>query len=391
MRNWLLPEYIEDVLPAEAASVETLRRTLLDLYKVHGYQYVIPPMLEFMESLTSGAGHALDLATYKVVDQLSGRLMGVRADMTPQAARIDAHLLNQQGITRLCYAGSVLKTQAEGLAHTREPLQIGAEIYGHAGTASDIEIQRLLIKSLKAIGVEKVSLDLSHVEVFSSIIEAAGISESIEYELHNALLSKDKTTISQLADGVGAQYKQALIDLTSFNGDQSVLQEARKQLPKIDRIQAALDALQVVSDALTDLDVEINFDLSELRGYHYHSGIVFAAYAQGFKGALALGGRYDEVGEAFGRARPATGFSLDLRGVVRGLNTPHSEKGILAPANEAIDAELKVSLAEKIEELREHGQIVIQTIADSISDANELNCDKKLEHYHSGWHVVDIA
>ncbi|OYY04522.1 MAG: ATP phosphoribosyltransferase regulatory subunit, partial [Mehylophilales bacterium 35-46-6] len=328
MRNWLLPEYIEDVLPAEAARIETLRRKLLDLFKVHGYQYVIPPMLEYMESLITGVGHDLDLATFKVVDQLTGRLMGVRADMTPQAARIDAHLLNHQGTTRLCYAGSVLRTKPDGLAQTREPLQLGAELYGHAGIASDIEIQRLLIKALHVIGIEQVQIDFSHVNVFGSLIESSNINPQLEQALYAALQSKDQSSVAQLSRDLDKVTREALLHLTELNGDQSILAKAGKVLPATPAISSALQSLQQAADGLQDLDVSVSFDLSELRGYHYHSGIVFAAYAQGYKGPLALGGRYDEVGQAFGRARSATGFSLDLRGVVTALPQAKSEMAI---------------------------------------------------------------
>ena len=384
MRNWLLPEYIEDVLPAEAARIETLRRTLLDLFKVHGYQYVIPPMLEYMESLITGAGHDLDLATFKVVDQLTGRLMGVRADMTPQAARIDAHLLNHQGITRLCYAGSVLRTKPDGLAQTREPLQLGAELYGHAGVASDIEIQRLLIKALHAIGITKLHIDFSHVNIFGSLIEASQIAPQLEQALYAALQSKDKSTVAELTQHLDKSTRDALLSLTELNGDKAILAEAARVLPAVPAINDALASLSQVCAALEDLDVTVSFDLSELRGYHYHSGIVFAAYAQGYKGPLALGGRYDEVGQAFGRARPATGFSLDLRGVVTALATAVPSMAIFAPAND--DASLSV----KIDSLRAEGHIVIQELAGFESNLTELNCDRKLEHYNSGWHVVAI-
>ena len=295
MRNWLLPEYIEDVLPAEAARIEFLRRTLLDLFKAHGYQYVIPPMLEYMESLITGVGHDLDLATFKVVDQLTGRLMGVRADMTPQVARIDAHLLNHQGITRLCYAGSVLRTKPDGLALTREPLQVGAELYGHAGVASDIEIQRLLIKALQAVGVNQLHIDFSHVNIFGSLIEASAIPAQLEQDLYVALQSKDQSSLTALTQHLDKTTREALLHLTELNGNQAILLKASKLLPAIPAIQEALASLTQVSSALSDLDVTVSFDLSELRGYHYHSGIVFAAYAQGYKGPLALGGRYDEV------------------------------------------------------------------------------------------------
>jgi len=384
MRNWLLPEYIEDVLPAEAARIEGLRRKLLDLFKVHGYQYVIPPMMEYMESLITGVGHDLDLATFKVVDQLTGRLMGVRADMTPQAARIDAHLLNHQGTTRLCYAGSVMRTRPDGLAQTREPLQVGAELYGHGGIASDIEIQRLLIKALRAIGIEQVQLDFSHVNVFGSLIESSQIDAQLEQALYAALQSKDQSSVNALARDVDKTTREALLRLTELNGDSSILAKAAQVLPASPAIVDALQNLQHVADALQDMDVSVSFDLSELRGYHYHSGVVFAAYAKGYKGPLALGGRYDEVGQAFGRARPATGFSLDLRGVVTALAPAVAEQAIFAPAL-ADD-----TLTAKIESLRQQGHVVIQELPGMQSNMSELNCTKKLEHYNSGWHVVDI-
>lgn len=385
MRNWLLPEYIEDVLPAEAARIEALRRTLLDLFKVHGYQYVIPPMLEYMESLITGVGHDLDLATFKVVDQLTGRLMGVRADMTPQAARIDAHLLNHQGITRLCYAGSVLRTKPDGLAQTREPLQLGAELYGHAEIASDIEIQRLLIKALQAIGIDQVHMDFSHVNVFGSLIESSQINPQLEQDLYAALQSKDQSAVSALAKDLDKTTREALLHLTELNGDKTILARAAQLLPATSAIKNALEDLVKVSGALDDLGVTVSFDLSELRGYHYHSGIVFAAYAQGYKGPLALGGRYDEVGQSFGRARPATGFSLDLRGVATALPPAKSATAIFAPATN------DKALTSKIEALRAEGYVVVQELAGAKSDLVELNCNKQLEHYNSGWHVVDIA
>jgi ATP phosphoribosyltransferase regulatory subunit len=385
MRNWLLPEYIEDVLPAEAARIETLRRTLLDLFKVHGYQYVIPPMLEYMESLITGVGHDLDLATFKVVDQLTGRLMGVRADMTPQAARIDAHLLNHQGITRLCYAGSVLRTKPDGLAQTREPLQLGAELYGHAGIASDIEIQRLLVKALQAIGINQVHMDFSHVNVFGSLIESSQINPQLEKDLYAALQSKDQSSVAVLAKALDKTTREALLHLTELNGDKTILVKAAKLLPETAAIKHALEDLIKVSGALDDLGVTVSFDLSELRGYHYHSGIVFAAYAQGYKGPLALGGRYDKVGQSFGRARPATGFSLDLRGVATALPPAQSAAAIFAPASD------DKTLIAKIEALRAEGYIVVQGLIGAESDMVELNCNKKLEHFNSGWHVVEIA
>lgn len=385
MRNWLLPEYIEDVLPAEAMRIEILRRKLLDLFKVHGYQYVIPPMIEYMESLITGVGHGLDLATFKVVDQLTGRLMGVRADMTPQAARIDAHLLNHEGVTRLCYAGSVLRTKPDGLAQTREPLQIGAEIYGHAGIESDIEIQRLLIKALRAIGADEIHLDLSHVNVFGSLIELSQVSAELEQELYSALQSKDKTAVASLTKGLDHTTREALLNLTELNGDKTILAKALQVLPATPAIQCALESLQQVSETIDKLGVSVGFDLSELRGYNYHSGIVFAAYAKGYKGPLALGGRYDEVGQSFGRARPATGFSLDLRGVVSALVPAATSMAIYAPLS------TDTALVAKIESLRNEGHVVIEALDSHEANLIELNCNKKLEHYNSGWHIVDVV
>ncbi len=384
MRNWLLPEYIEDVLPAEAARIEQLRRKLLDLFKVHGYQYVIPPTLEYLESLITGTGRDLDLATFKVVDQLTGRLMGARADMTPQAARIDAHMLNQQGVSRLCYAGTVLRTKPDGLARTREPLQLGAELFGHAGVESDIEIQRLMIKALQLLGLQDLHIDFSHVAIFESLVKAGNINADLEQTLYGALQSKDKAAVAELAVGLEVPIQQALIALTDLNGEVAILDKAESVLPKLSAIAEALADLRVVAANLGDLNVQVGFDLSELRGYHYHSGIVFSAYAQGYAGPLALGGRYDEVGIAFGRARAATGFSMDLRGVVTALNPAHLPKAILAP--EGTDRAL---LAE-IEALRADGLIVVQELPNSINNASELNCDTQLVLRDGTWRIETL-
>ena len=247
MRNWLLPEFIEDVLPSDAARIESLRRQLLDLFKVHGYQYIIPPTLEYMESLITGTGHDLDLATFKVVDQLTGRLMGLRADMTPQAARIDAHMLNQQGVSRLCYAGTVLRTKPDGLARTREPLQLGAELFGHAGIEADIEIQRLMIAALQLLGLSELHMDFSHVAIFEALVQAANINASLEQALYAALQSKDKALVASLAADLPAETKAALVSLTNLNGDVSILDIAEKSLPKLPAIKKALADLRAVA------------------------------------------------------------------------------------------------------------------------------------------------
>lgn len=385
MRNWLLPEFIEDVLPAEAARIESLRRQLLDLFRVHGYQYVIPPMLEYMESLITGTGYDLDLATFKVVDQLTGRLMGVRADTTPQAARIDAHMLNHQGVSRLCYAGTVLRTKPDGLARTREPLQLGAELFGHAGIESDVEIQRLMIKALQLLGLKELHIDFSHVGIFESLVKHAGVDANLEQALFAALQSKDKATVTQLVQHLDVAMQQAFIKLTELNGGVEMLTQAASELPALAEITRALNDLRSIANLLADLDVQVGFDLSELRGYHYHSGIVFAAYAHGYAGPIALGGRYDEVGIAFGRARPATGFSLDLRGAVLALLPAVSAKGILAPAGN--DA----SLLAAIESLRQSGQMVVQALPNTPAQLDELNCDRTLEFQQGQWRVAAVT
>jgi ATP phosphoribosyltransferase regulatory subunit len=379
MRNWLLPEFIEDVLPAEAARVEQLRRQLLDLFKVHGYQYVIPPTLEYLESLITGTGRDLDLATFKVVDQLTGRLMGIRADMTPQVARIDAHMLNQQGISRLCYAGTVLRTKPDGLAHTREPLQLGAELFGHAGIESDIEIQRLMIKALQLLGLQDLNIDFSHVAIFEALVRAGNINADLEEALYGALQSKDKAQVAVLGANLDEAYRQTFIDLTDLNGGVAVLEKAANVLPKLPEIAQALANLSAVASKLSDLNVSVSFDLGELRGYHYHSGVVFAAYARGYTRPVALGGRYDEVGIAFGRARPATGFSLDLRGIVSAFAPAHLPKSILAPEGNEKD------LLSKIEVLRADGLQVIQVLPNSEVNLAELNCDSALVMRDGEW------
>lgn len=308
--RWLLPEHLEDILPAEAARIESLRRAILDLFFSRNYELVIPPLVEFTESLLTGTGHDLDVRTFKVVDQLSGRMMGIRADITPQVARIDAHLLNRRGVTRLCYCGSVLHTRPATPAATREPIQIGAEIYGHAGVESDLEIQGLLVRSLELARVKGARLDIGHVAVFRSLARAAGIEREREVELFEALQRKDVPGLQGLTRGLERKVREALLLLPRLYGGKEVLAQARRELPAIAQLRKALDTLDRLTDACS---IPVSLDLAELRGYHYHSGVVFDAYCDGVLGPVARGGRYDEVGKAFGRPRPATGFSIDLR------------------------------------------------------------------------------
>src|SRR5690242_7215234 len=299
MRRWLLPEAIEDLLPAEAWQVERLRRRLLDEFRAHGYELVAPPLLEYVDSLLTGSGRDLDLRTFKLVDQISGRTMGLRADITPQVARIDAHLLNRRGVTRLCYCGSVVHTLPAGLTATREPLQIGAELYGHAGIEADIEIVRLLAKSLTLGGIVASRIDLGHVGVFGALAAAAGLEPELEHDLFAALQAKDVPDLRELVAGIGEPLRSAFLALPDLSGDGAVVDRAAAVLPPLPDIARALDELRRLAAALGDLPV--GFDLADLRGYHYHSGVVFAAYCYDHPGAIALGGRYDKVGKAFGR------------------------------------------------------------------------------------------
>ncbi len=314
--RWILPEYVEDILPAEAMRLERLRRRILDLFFRNKYELVIPPLLEYLDSLLTGTGRDLELRTFKVVDQLSGKMMGLRADITPQVARIDAHLLNRKGVTRLCYCGAVLHTRPASPGATREPMQIGAEMYGAAGDGADVEIQKLLCDALKRAGLKKVRLDVGHVAVFRSIVRAAGLDGEREGELFEALQRKDKPEIERVAKDLDAKTREALLLLPQLYGGPEVLDVAAKRLPRIPQLKNALRTLRALAAACP---VPVSFDLAELRGYHYHSGVVFDAYCEGRAGASSIlaarGGRYDEVGKAFGRARPATGFSIDLRAI----------------------------------------------------------------------------
>lgn len=385
MPNWLLPEYIEDVLPNDAARIENMRRRVMDLLHVHGYQLVIPPLLEYVESLLSGSGSDMNLRMFKVVDQLSGRMMGLRADMTPQVARIDAHLLNQSGVTRLCYASSVVHAIPCEVARTRELFQVGAELYGHAGIESDIEIQRLLLACLSASGLQSVHLDFGHVNIFRSLIQGASISSELEWELYSALQDKDTATLKELIGGSGSRLNkvtgEALLLLLELYGDETVLAQARRYLPNFAEISVALDQLETVTNALRSEMVDITFDLSDLRGYHYHTGIVFAAYSQGCSNAIALGGRYDEIGKGFGRARPATGFSFDLKQLVGLIHGNDYPKAVLAPwcPDDA-------ALNEVIAKLRVEDTIVIMALPGE-NEQESVCCDRKLIRRNGNWEI----
>jgi len=316
--RWLLPEHIEDILPEEAARIEALRRRILDLFFEKKYELVMPPLVEFTDSLLTGTGHDLELRTVKVVDQLSGRMMGVRADITPQVARIDAHLLNRKGVTRLCYCGSVLHARPAAPGATREPIQIGAEIFGHAGIASDLEIQGLLCRALAVAGARAARMDVGHVAVFRALVRAAAIGQELEVELFEALQKKDIPGLKALTRRLESKTRAALLLLPDLYGGADVLDIAERKLPQLADLKKSLGTLRALSKASP---IPVSFDLAELRGYHYHSGVVFDAYCNGISGPVARGGRYDEVGKAFGRPRAATGFSIELRSLASAVKT----------------------------------------------------------------------
>lgn len=362
MPAWSLPEAIADILPAEARRIETLRRSLLDLFAGYGYELVMPPMLEYVESLLSGTGRDLDLQMFKLVDQMSGRTMGLRADITPQVARIDAHLLNRPDVTRLCYAGSVLYTRPRSLSGTREPFVVGAELYGHAGIEADFEIQELLLATLEAAGVGKARVDLGHAEILGAILAADPRGFVVGDRVYPLLQSKARDDLAALEGELSKSTCVALVALTELNGGIDTLWRARERLPVLPRIGAALDVLERLASVLDPSTVSI--DLADLRGYHYHSGTMFAAYCDGLPNAIAQGGRYDEVGLAFGRSRPATGFSLDLRELARIAVVGDSRQPIVAPWGD--DEALRSTIAG----LRASGEVVVQQLADGPVDAS---------------------
>lgn len=380
--NWLLPEHIADALPHEATRIEYLRRTVLDLFSVHGYEHVMPPMLEYLDSLLTGTGTDLTLRTFKLVDQLSGRTLGLRADMTPQVARIDAHLLNRQGVTRLCYCDSVLHTLPASLAASREPIQLGAELYGYLGIEADIEIIRLMAEALKAAGTPASRIDISHAGVFRALVKAAALDDDTEMKILQYLQVKDIPGLHDCCATVSEPYRSALLRLPELYGSGDVLDIAGAALPDLPEIVSALETMRTLQVSLPELP--LSFDLADLRGYNYHNGIVFSAYFPGFPGAIAQGGRYDGVGKAFGRARPATGFSLDLREVARLTEKCKSASAIMAPYS-GTDAQL----AARIAELRAQGNVVVELLPGESRSEGPL-CDRQLVESNGQWIIQAI-
>ncbi len=383
MRTWALPEHIEDVLPQDARKLERMRRVALDLFAVHGYELVVPPLLEYVDSLLSGTGHDMDLATFKLVDQLSGRMMGIRADTTPQVARIDAHVLNRQGVSRLCYAGSVLHTLPNGLGKSRQPFQAGAEIYGYAGLEADIEIQQLMIDALAAIGVRALQLDIGHPAIFRALLDLGGIDAELAEQIFTATEAKDVPTLTQLTKHLDT-LQAAFLALPTLHGGSEVLQRAKKILPSDSRIGDALAQLMRIAEHFSAQGIAVSVDLGELGGFNYESGIVFAAFAQGAADAVARGGRYDEIGKAFGRSRPATGFSMDLKSLLPLVADTALRGAILGPAQADAAAQREMAA------LRDQGEVLIPRLPGSELHQHELGCDREMIFRDGRWAVVPL-
>jgi len=352
MTTWALPENIEDVLPPEAKKLEHVRRLALDLFASHGYELVMPPLLEYVESLLNGVGRDMDLATFKLVDQLSGRMMGLRADTTPQVARIDAHVLNRNTVTRLCYAGSVLHTRPASLGKSRQPFQAGAELYGYAGIEADIEIQQLMLNTLARVGVANVKLDIGHSDIFRALMDDAKLSHAAREAHFAAVTAKDVPTLS------AANPHLARLPTLYGAATGDVLSRARTLLPQTPRIANAINQLERVAAHFAAQDIVVSIDLSELGGFNYESGMAFAAYAVGATDAVARGGRYDEIGRVFGRARPAVGFSMDLKSLIQFIaDVDNKNAPIAAPASPDSAARLAIAA------LRAIGEVVVSTFA----------------------------
>jgi ATP phosphoribosyltransferase regulatory subunit len=386
MSAWVLPDHIADVLPSEARHIEELRRRLLDTACSYGYELVMPPLLEHLESLLTGTGEALDLQTFKLVDQLSGRMLGLRADTTPQVARIDAHLLNRAGVTRLCYCGPVVHTRPDRPYATREPLQLGAEIYGHAGLEADLEILLLAQDCLKAAQVPDLSVDLADASIVRSLLSGVPVSAQVLAQVHAALATKDSTELAALTRTFPAATREGLLALVQLYGDEKVLDEAQIALKSAPGIDMALSNLKWLAQQLGD--TRVSFDLADLRGYAYYSGARFAVYAQGAGDAVVRGGRYDGVGAVFGhnhdRARPAVGFSLDLKALVGAAAPRPLKAAIRAPWGEG------AGLRRAIAALRGRGETVVCVLPGHESEVDEFHCDRELIEAAGQWIVQAI-
>ena len=379
MSAWVLPDHIADVLPSEARHIEELRRELLDTARGYGCELVMPPLLEHLESLLTGTGEALDLQTFKLVDQLSGRMMGLRADTTPQVARIDAHLLNRDCVTRLCYCGPVLHTRPGRPHATREPLQFGAEIYGHAGPEADLEALTLALDCLRATQVGDLTVDLADARLVRAVLAGLPLEAALLARVHAALAAKDASKLAVLTRDFPKASREGLAALVSLYGDESVLDEAQRRLPDQPVVREALANLRWLASHVEG--ARVSFDLADLRGYAYYSGARFAVYTPGGSDALVRGGRYDEVGAVFGRNRPAVGFSLDVRELVGVVAKRPLRAAVRAPWGEA------PALRAAIAALRRQGETVVCVLPGHESEVDEFHCDRELTGQDDHWTV----
>ncbi len=391
--SWLLPDGIEEILPEEAKHLENLRRELLELFACWGYDLVIPPFIDFLDSLLTGSGHDLDLQTFKLTDQISGEMLGVRADMTPQVARMDAHNLKYEWPTRLCYVGTILHTRGDPLEKTRSPMQIGAELYGHAGKESDVEVIRLMLEMLAITGLQNVHLDLGHVGIYRALARQAELTDLQESELFDVLQRKARPELQELMDSyaIDSDLKVMLLKLPELNGGKDTINKARSVFLKADDdVKNALADLEAIAEKLATHfpSLPVSFDLAELRGYHYHTGMVFAAFIPSVGREIARGGRYDNIGAVFGRARPATGFSADLK-LLSSLSKQSRQVAqrelIFAPYSEDL------ALSEIIRDLRAQQQAVIQQLPGQTGSAKELGCTSILEQDNKDWVVRPLV
>lgn len=382
MSAWVLPDHIADVLPSEARHIEELRRALLDTARSYGYELVMPPLLEHLESLLTGTGEALDLLTFKLVDQLSGRTMGLRADTTPQVARIDAHLLNRQGVTRLCYCGPVLHTRPDSPHATREPLQFGAEIYGHAGPEADLEALLLALDCLKAAGVSGISVDLADARILRTLLDGLQLAPARLQAIEQALAVKAGSDLQALMADLPSPKRELLLALPGLYGDIAVLDEASRVFAGHPALLAALDQLRWLASQLGE--VQLTFDLADMRGYAYYTGARFSIYVPGTSDALVRGGRYDEVGAVFGRNRPAAGFSLDVRELVSVVAPRSLRAAIRAPWG--VDPALRAAVAA----LRAQGETVVGVLPGHESEVDEFHCDRQLVASAGQWVVKSL-
>ena len=387
-KRWLLPEGVDEILPPRAILLEQMCRKLIDLFSSWGYEFVIPPMMEYLESLLTATGEDLDLQTYKITDQLSGRLMGIRADITPQVARIDAHLLKRNIPTRLCYLGSVLHSRTNNSGDSRSPLQLGAELFGHEGVSSDIEIVKLMLATLDAVRISNICLDVGHIGIFRSLISKSQLNSMQESEVFEIVKrkAKDELKIFYKKLKVNDDSSKAMLDLIDLHGDAGILDDAIHAFDKLSPdIRKYVNEVKTLTDSIIDkFDVSINIDLSELRGYNYHTGMIYTAFVPNEGKGIAFGGRYDDIGSAFGKARPATGFSTDVKQLLELQNiSEDTPDKIFAPVDD------NDSLQKKITELREQGKIVIQELEGQNATAKEMNCNQTLVCENDQWVVKE--